>query len=107
MKQYFISHVKCKCKNKACLKAFKNLFTLKSKNKYQLKRSCTHLEPFCKSKFSQLYISYCCPHLWNIIALSQNTDLEQFITLKRFQEKLKACLFTLDDITFLFLFYVI
>ena len=41
-----------KCKNKACAKAFKILFTLKPKIKYQLKRSCTLLEPFCKSKFS-------------------------------------------------------
>ena len=41
-----------KCKNKGLPKAFENLFTLNSKNKYQLKRICTLLEPFCKSKFS-------------------------------------------------------
>ena len=35
-----------KCKNKACPKAFENLFTLKPKNIYQLKRNCTLLEPF-------------------------------------------------------------
>ena len=70
-----------KCKNRACPKAFENLFTLKPKNKYQLKRSCTLLEPFCKSKFSQLCINYCGPYLWNKIVLSQNTDLEQSTTL--------------------------
>ena len=91
-----------KCKNKACPKAFENVFTLKPKNKYQLKRSCTLLEPFCKSKFSQLCINYRGPHLWNTIVLSQNTDLEQSITLKLFKEKLKAYLFTLDEVTFLF-----
>ena len=56
-----------KCKNKACPKAFENLSTLKTKTKYQLKRSCTVLESFCKTKFSQLCINYCGPHLWNTI----------------------------------------
>ena len=95
-----------KCKNKACPKAcpkaFENLFTLKPKNKYQLKRSCTLLELFCKSKFSQLCINYRDPHLWNTIVLRQNTDLEQFTILKVFKEELKAYLFTLDDVAFLF-----
>ena len=91
-----------KCKNKAFPKAFQNLFNLKPKNKYQLKRSCTLLESFCKSIFSQLCINYRGSHLWNIIVLSQNTDLEQSTTLKCFTEKLKAYLFTLDDVTFLF-----
>ena len=91
-----------KCKNKACPKAFENLFTLKPKNKYQLKKSCTLLKPFCKSKFSKLCINYRGPHLWNTIAVGQNTDLEQSITLKLFKERLKAYLFTLDDVTFLF-----
>ena len=54
-----------KCKNKALPKAFEGLFTLKPKNKYQLKRSCTLLEPFWKSKFSQLCINYRGPHLRN------------------------------------------
>ena len=91
-----------KYKNKACPKAFENLFTLKPKNKYQLERSCTLLELFCKSKFSRLCINYRGPHLWNTIVLSQNTDLEHPTTLKSFKEKLKAYLFTLDDVTFLF-----
>ena len=82
-----MSHVKCK--NKACSKAFENLYTLKTKNKYQLKRSCTLLEPFCKSKFSQLCSNYRGPHLWNTIVLSQNIDLEQFITQKLLKERLK------------------
>ena len=93
-----MSHVNCK--SKVCPKAFENLFTLKPKNKYQLKRSCTFLEPFCKSKFSQLCINYRGPHLWNTVV--QNTDLEQSTILKVFEEKLKAYLFTLDDVTFLF-----
>ena len=91
-----------KCKNKACPKAFKNLFTLKPKDKYHLKRSCTLLEPFCKSKFSQVYINYRGPHLWNTIVFSQNTDLEQSKALKFFKGKLKAYLFALDNVTFLF-----
>ena len=91
-----------KCKSKACAKPFEKLFTLKSKNKYQLKRSCTLLENLCKSKFSQLCINYCGQHLCNKIVFSQNTDLEQSTTLKFFKEKLKAYLFTLDDVTFLF-----
>ena len=91
-----------KYKSKACLKAFKKLFTLKPKTKYQLERSCTVLETFCKSKFSQLCINYRRPHLWNTMVLSQNTDMEQFITLKFFKENLKAYLFTLDNVTFLF-----
>ena len=76
-----------KCKNKACPKAFENLFIFKPKNIYQLKsakRSFTLFEPFSKSKFSQLCINYRGTHLWNIIALSQNTDLEQSITLNSF-----------------------
>ena len=96
-----------KCKIKAFPKTFKHLFTLKPKNKYQLKRSCTLLEPFCKRKFSQPCINYRGPHLWNTTVLSQNTDLEQSITLKIFKEKLKAYLFTLDDVTFFVLFCVI
>ena len=76
-------------------------FTLKLKNKYQPKRSCTLLEPFFKSKFSQLCINYRGPHLRNTIVLYQNTDLEQSIILKWFKEKLKAYLFTLDDVTLL------
>ena len=91
-----------KCKNKACPKAFENIFTLKSKSKYQLKRICTLLEPFCKSKFSHLCINYRGPHLWNTIVFSQNIDLKQSTTLKFFKEKLKANLFILDDVTFLF-----
>ena len=62
-----------KCKSKACPIAFQNLFTLKPINRYQLKRSCTLLEPFCKSKFSQLCINYRDPHPWITIVLSQNT----------------------------------
>ena len=88
--------------NKPCPKAFENLFTLKLKNKYQLKRSCTLLEPFSKSKFSQLCSNYRGPHLLNTIVLSKNTDLELYRTLKRFTERLKAYLFTLDDVTLLF-----
>ena len=91
-----------KCNNKACPKAFENLFTLKPKNKYQLKRSCTLLEPFRKTKFSQPCINYRGPHLWNTIVLSQNTDLVQSRTLKRFKGRLKTYLFTRDDVTFLF-----
>ena len=78
-----------KCKNKVCPKAFENLLTLKPKNKYQLKRSCTLLEPFCKSKFSQLCINYRGPHIWNTIVISQNTDLVQSTTLKVFKENLR------------------
>ena len=39
-----------KCKKEACPKDFENLFTLKPKNKYQLKRSkALHfLNPFAK-----------------------------------------------------------
>ena len=96
-----------KCKNKACPKDSKNLFILKPKNKYQLRRSCTLLEPFCKSKVSQLCINYCGPHLWNTIVLNQSIDLEQSITLKIFKERLKAYLFTLDDVIFLCWFCVL
>ena len=40
-------------------------------------------------------------HIYGIkIALSQNTDVEQSTMLKLFHEKLKAYLFTLDDVTF-------
>ena len=77
-------------KNKGCPKAFKNLFTLKPKNEYQLKRSYTLLEPFFKSKFSQLCINYRGSHLWNTIILSQNTDLEQSTTLNFFKENVQT-----------------
>ena len=97
-----ISCLMFKCKNKTSPKALENLFTFKPKNKYQLKRSCTLLEPFCKSKFSHLCINHRGPHLWNTIVLSQNTDLEQSTTLKFIKGKLKAYLFSLDDVTFLF-----
>ena len=43
-----ILYLMFKCKNKACPKAFENLFTLKPKNKYQLKRSCTSVPFFAK-----------------------------------------------------------
>ena len=75
---------------------------LKTKNKYQLNRSSTLLEPCCKSKFRQLYIQYRGPHIWNTIALSQNSDLELSSTLNFFKERLKTYLFTLADVTFLF-----
>ena len=68
--------------------SFRKFIYLKPKNKYQLKRSLTLLEPFCKNKFSQLCINYRGAHLWNTIVLSQNTDLEQSITLKLFKERL-------------------
>ena len=87
--------------------SFRKFFILKTKNKYQLKRSCTLLEPFCKSKFSQLCINDRGPYLWKTIVLSQNTDLEQSIALKTFKERLKAYLFTLDNVTFLFRFCVL
>ena len=74
-----------KCKNKAFPKEF--CFTLKPKNKHHLKRRCALIEPFCKSKFSQLCINYRGPHLWNTIVLSQNTDLEQFTALIFFLKK--------------------
>ena len=77
-------------KNKGYPKAFKNLFTLKPKNEYQLKRSYTLLEPFFKSKFSQLCINYRGPHLWNTIILSQNADLEQSTTLNFFKENVQT-----------------
>ena len=76
-----------KCKNKACPKAFENLYNIKPKIKYQLKRSYALLEPFCKTKFSQLCKDYRNPHLWNTIVLSQNTDFEESATLKVFKEK--------------------
>ena len=95
-----------KCKNKACPKAFENVFTLKPKNKYQLKRSCTLLQPFCKSKFSQLSTNYRGPHLWNTIVLSQNTNLEQSITLKLFKDsRLIFSLLTILHFYFDFVFY--
>ena len=81
-----------KCKNKICPQAVENLFTLKPKNKYQLKRSCIHHEPLYKSKFTQLCMNYRGAYLRNKIVLSQNTDLEQFTTLKHFKEKLKGTL---------------
>ena len=71
-----ILYLMFKCKNKACPKPFENLFTLKPKNEYQLKRSCALLEPFCKSRFRQVYINYLGPHLWNTIVLSHNAELE-------------------------------
>ena len=76
-----------KCKNKACPKPFENLYKLKPKIKYQLKRSYALLEPFCKSKVSQLCKNYRSPHLWNTIVLSQNTDFKESTTLKVFKEK--------------------
>ena len=66
-----------KYKNKACTKVFENLFTSKPKNEYQLKRSSTLLEPFCKSKLCQLCIIDRGPHLWNTVVLIQNIDLEK------------------------------
>ena len=77
-----------KNKNKACPKAFENLFTLKPKNKFQLKRSCTLLEPFCKSEFSQLCINYRGPQLWNTIVLNKNTDLEISLLIQKHIDKL-------------------
>ena len=81
-----ISRFMFKWKNKVCPKAFENLFILRPKSKNQLRRSCTLLEPFCKSKLSQLCINY----LRSTIVLSQNTALEQSTTLKCFKEKLKT-----------------
>ena len=91
-----------KCKNKACSKAFESLFTLKPKNKNQLKRSCTLLEPFCKSKFSQLCINYRGSYLWNTIVLSQNTDLEQSIALRLLKKKSRLILSLLTMLHFYF-----
>ena len=65
------------------------MINLKPKNKYQLKISCKILEPFCKSKFSQLCINYPGPHLWNTIVFNQNIDLEQSTTLKNFKKNLR------------------
>ena len=97
---FYVSCLNGKAKLVPNPKAFENLFTFKPKNKYQLKRSCTLLKPFCKSKLSQLCINYRGPHLWNTIVLSQN--MEQTTTLKVFKENRKAYLFTLDEIIFLF-----
>ena len=97
-----IQRLMFKCKNESCRQAFKDLFTLKPKNKYQLKRSCSLLQPFRKSEFSHICISYLGPHLWNTIVLSQNTDSEKCIPLIFFKEKLKTYLFTPDNVTFLF-----
>ena len=50
-----------KCKNKASPQAFENLFTIKPKSKYQLNRSCTLLEPFCKvnsASFALIIVIY-------------------------------------------------
>ena len=99
--------LKFKCKNEACPQAFESLLTLKPKNKYQLKRICTLLQPFCKCEFRQICISNLGPHLWNTIVLSQNTDLEKCATLNFFNEKIKAYLFTLDNVIFLFWYYAI
>ena len=82
--------------------SFRKLFTLKPKNKYKLKRSCTLLEPFCKSKFSQLCVNYRGPHVGNTIVLSKNTDLEQSTTLEIFKERFNAYLFTLTILHFCF-----
>ena len=91
-----------KCKNKACSKAFENLFTLKPKNKYQLKRSCTLLEPFFKSKFSQLCISYRGPHLWNTTVLSQNADLSNLQHYNFLKKNLRLILSLLTMLHFYF-----
>ena len=91
-----------KCKNEACPKPFEKLFTLKSKNKYQLKRSCTLLGNLCKSKFSQLCINYCGQHLCNKIVFSQNTDLEQSTTQKFFKENLRLIFSLLTMLHFYF-----
>ena len=68
-----ILYLMFKRKNKAFPNGSENLFTLKPKNTYQLKRTFISVEPFCKGKFNQLCINYRGPHLWKTIVLSHNT----------------------------------
>ena len=68
-----ILYLMFKRKNKAFSNGSENLFTLKPKNTYQLKRTFISVEPFCKGKFNQLCINYRGPHLWKTIVLSHNT----------------------------------
>ena len=93
-----------KCRNKTCPEAFKNLLFWKPKAEYQLKRNCTLLEPFSKTKFNQLYTNYSGSYLWNRIMPRQNTNLEQSATLKVFIENFENYPFIPDNVTRSFCF---
>lgn len=70
----------------------------------QLKRNCTLLEPFSKTKFNQLHTNYSGSYLWNRIMPRQNTNLEQSATLKVFIENFENYPFIPDSVTRSFCF---
>jgi hypothetical protein len=86
-----------KCKTNSSPVSFHNLYTLKHRNKYNLRNDHLVRQPFFQSNFGKSSISFRGAFLWNKIVLKHFNFSLQW-SYYSFRNKLKEIILSLDDI---------
>ena len=86
-----------KCKTNASPVSFHNLYTLKDKNKYNLRNDNLIRQPFSQTNFGKSCISFRGAFLWNKIVL-KNFNFSNEWNYLSFKKKLKEIILSLEDI---------
>ena len=75
---------------------FRSIFTHRIITKYVLQNENCIEEPLCRTNFSQHYISYCGPYLWNNIVISKKLTFSDSGSLQAFKCELKRFLLSVE-----------
>ena len=86
----------CKCKQNLDPPVFCNIFTHTTKTKYALRNEYSIEEPLCQTNFSQYFISYRRPYLWNKIVISKNVTFGESDSHQAFKCELKRFLLSVE-----------
>ena len=86
-----------KCKTNESPVSFHNLYTLKDKNKYNLRNDNQIQQPLSLTNFGKSCISYRGAFLWNKIVL-KNFDFSHEWNYLSFKKKLKEIVLSFKDI---------
>ena len=87
-----------KCREGTSPNIFHNLYTIKPRNKYNMRSEMTLVEPLKRTTLGQFDITFRGPHLWNKL-LSTNLELTQIENFISFKIKLKEFLLN-EECTF-------
>ena len=71
-------------------------FYSQNKTKYALRNENYVQEPLCRTNFSQYYISYRGPNLWNKIVISKKLIFSDSDSLQAFKHELKRLLLSVE-----------
>ena len=85
-----------KCKQKLNPPAFRNIFTHRTKTKYVLRNENPIQEALCQTNFSQYWVSYRGPNLWNKTFISNKLTFTDSDSLQAFKRELKRFLLSVE-----------